>query len=337
MRASLRLLACASLVLLPLGASAPAADELKFAPAKGLRLSKTYELEASLTSEPMRLIIDGSDHETGRAMPRREFSETISIAFVDEYVAVESGAIAELVREFGAIEKTHSAQVGDGEARERNESSALTGHKVRFARGDASAEPGANWVDEGADDELLERLALDADALGCLPKGAVSEGESWDVSVEDFRRLIEPGGDLQLAAEGAQVDEDQRARARALDDSMQGEIEATYLGLRDEDGRKLAVIRIEAKVALRDEREVESPRGGGPAQRVQEIELEYEGELHWDAAAGHLAGYELHGEQNGKSSSTSSSTGSDGVTRTVVREQSSSGSSTLRAVYAKQS
>jgi len=337
MRASARLLAFASLVLLPLGAAAPGADELKFAPAKGLKLAKSYELEASLTSEPMRLIVDGSDHDTGRPMPRREFSQTSSIAFVDEYVAVESGAIIELVREFGAIAKTHSAQVNDGEAREREESSALTGHKVRFARAEAGAEPSAVWVDEGADDELLERLTLDADALGCLPKGAVSEGETWEVSVAAFRCLIEPSGDLHLAAEGAEVDEQQRERARALDDSMQGEIEATYLGLREEGGRKLAVIRIEAKVALRDEREVESPRGGGPAQRVQEIELEYEGELHWDAAVGHLAGYELHGEQTGKSSSTSSSTGSDGTTRSVVREQSSSGKSSLRAVYAKQS
>jgi hypothetical protein len=335
MRNSTRLLVLASLALLPLGAQAPRGDELRFAPAKGLRLAKSYELEASLAFDSMRLIVDGSEHESPRQPPRRETERTTSIAFVDEYVAVEAGAIAELVREFGAIAQTTHMEMGDG-SRERADSSALTGHKVRFAQTEAGEPANASWVDEGADDALLDGLALDADALGCLPAGPVSEGETWDVPVAAFRRLIEPGGDLQLAAEDAEADEAQRAQQRELDDSMQGEITATYLGLREEDGRKLAAIRIEAKVALRAEGEAPGRRGGPPSQRLVEIELEYEGELHWDAAAGHLAGYELHGDQKSKTTNTSESTGSDGVTRSVVREQLSSGKNELRAVYAKQ-
>jgi hypothetical protein len=286
----------AALVLPLCTAGFAPADELRFAPAAGLKLSKEITSTQEQTPTSMRVTVNGEEQQMPGDFKAPTTTMEERLVFTDEYVRMEGSRVLELVRHFEELgDTTSSARMGaNGEAEpmEIEGTSELEGHSVRFAW-DADAEAHVlSWVGEGADDELLEGLELDADGVGLLPEGAVAVGETWNVPLEAFKRLMEPGGDLRVVDESD--DEHALARQTQLRDNLDGEVQAEYKGLSEEGGRKLARIALSAKLTTNSDQERDL--NGASMQESAAAQMTYEGELLWDAAAGHLVSVKLEGE-----------------------------------------
>jgi len=171
---------------------------------------------------------------------------------------------------------------------------------VRFRWNAEQSEHERSWVGEPGESDLLAELELDCDALGLLPAGPVERGDAWDIEVDAFELLLGPSGDLHMEPE-----EDEEDLERELMDQLDGSVRGTYRGTREQDGRKLAVIFLEAKLRAEvegephpSEEDIELEEGEklGLAQESLKMELECSGELLWDVAAGHMAAVELTGD-----------------------------------------
>jgi hypothetical protein len=286
----------AAALALPLcGAAHFPADELRFKPAEGLKLRKLHLFESTGELDSVHLFFEGDEHE----IPADErgdmrFEQSMKLAFTDEYVRVEGAAVRELVRRFDELEQS-SITTEDGEATTLAAASELEERSVRFTWDAELGAHVASWVEEGAAAELLSGLRFDCDASGLLPREPVALDAVWEIPVEEFRYALDPGGDLQLLDE--QDDERSRALDRALSAGLEGEVRATYRGLREEDGRTLAVIAIEAELSARVERDAEEEVDEGESlKEIFAVEHECAGELLWDPAAGHLVSLELASE-----------------------------------------
>jgi hypothetical protein len=130
------------------------------------------------------------------------------------------------------------------------------------------------------------------DFRSLLPKGKVAEGESWDVDVKSFDAVVDPGGDLKLTDENKD-DEADEAVGKEIRKHLTGKAHATWKGVREEDGKKLGAIAISADLSSEGDADTKGPIAGKTHFR---LELELEGELLWDLAAGHFHAFQSTGK-----------------------------------------
>jgi len=286
-----------ALLLLPFLAPRSATpDEVTFSAEEGTELVRTFETSIDLALDEMSITYNGEEvpTELQEDMEWGITSEQLVVVH-DVYGPLGDGRPRSLVRTFETAEgvQTFSASTPDGdEEQETPLMNALEGRVVAFTWDDDEEEYAVEFADDEGDDgeELLPDLREDMDLRAWLPDGAVEEGDSWEIELDDFELVDYPGG-IDLDAEDST--ERERELQDLLDENTTGEVLATYQGTRDEDGTQVAVIFITA--TLETEAEQTAEEEGVEITTTTAAAHDVEGELLWDLEAGHLFGLELEG------------------------------------------
>lgn len=276
----LAVLPLAAFLVLPVPGERPS-----HAPREGVTIEARFEHESTNVLAALTMQVGDDRREVPDARGAVEVSLSKAIAISDEVAKVEDGRATRVVRRFeevaGSIVQRSKGRDGDQEET-RPQTSDLEGKTVVFTW-DAEQEEYARAYEGGGDEDLLEGLEPAVDFAAWLPAEAVEEGDTWTISTDAFKRaILRPAGDMEFHGEEARPPIQDR-----LDDglweALEGEITATWEGVREEGDRRLGVIAFEGELSAR----AESSREGeerGPDSVSVENEDRYEGELLWDLA-----------------------------------------------------
>lgn len=275
------------------------ADTLAFKVEAKAKLSKTFDTKLEMHSTEMAITFDGEDQSGGMGDAKITVTSEEHLEVTDEYGAVEGGRPKKLLRTFdklsGKSGQSFEPPAGveaDSHEESKDESSKLEGKKVELTWKDDECE--AAWAEgEKGDDELLEELDGDLDFIGFLPGKPVAEGDSWSLDVKLFRSIMSPSGRLHLEAEKEEgeegPDEDNEIQA-TIEKNLGGKATATYKGTREEGGATYAVIEVKGELASNGT--IDQDEG----KAVIDAKFEVEGEVLWNAKAGHLRSFKLGGK-----------------------------------------
>jgi hypothetical protein len=291
-------------------------DKPSYAPKTGNVVTKSYSVEGELELEDMSLEVNGQDVSAMAGQLEMAMKTQMKLTVTDTYEAMGSERPAKLKRAFEEITSTtHVSQSNPMTGDQENDiplSSELEGMTVVFTWDDAASGYDAAFASEEGDPELLEGLSEDLDLRGFLPTGEVKEGDTWQVPAAAVKAALAPGGDLGLRPEtaGEMMGMDQFSQNDLVGD-LEGEFAATYAGTRDEDGVKVAVIKLkidassaqdltERMSGIREQMKENLPEGAEVDVDISafdsEYEFEAEGELLWNLDAGIAHAMHLSGE-----------------------------------------
>lgn len=288
-------------------------DRPSFQPKSGTTQTKHVVIEGELELEDMRLELNGTDMSEQAGQAEVAMKTSMKVSVTDRYVTLEGGRPTRLERTFDTISLSQHASsshpmAGDQE-RDIPASSELEGSTVVFSWNEGDSAYDVAFEDEQGDAELLEDLQEDMDLRGFLPPGEVAEGDTWKIPAEAVEHALAPGGDVKLRPDegGDPMSGMDQFSPGDLVGDLEGEFEATYGGTREEDGARVAVIRvkIEGKSAsdlsdkLEEMGEMAKDKVPVPIEfsaMDAEFEYEAEGELLWDLETGLAHSLHLSGE-----------------------------------------
>lgn len=296
-----------------LAAFAFPADAVRFAPAEGLNLTKVFTNRTTLTVDNMDMTLDGEPMPPEMGDMEMDTVTTMRTVVTDRYGPLVEGRPKTLRRTYDELSTegkvTMGGMAGDMET-DVTGSSELEGKTVVFSWVADDGEYAVAFAeDEEGDPELLEDLWEDMDLRDLLPTGAVEPEDSWRIDNDRLVHILAAGGDMKVLPE----DMDEMASMGptpgmgTLKDMM-GEVEgtaiATYKGKREVDGVEVGVIALTIDINgandITDLLQEMTP----PDMEMEmsydaadiEFELEGEGELLWNLAAGHLHRFELEAD-----------------------------------------
>lgn len=312
------------LLLLPLLA-APALlslgrteTRIEFKPTEGTVVQRTFETRAEMTLDSMDMKMNG---QAPPMMPEMDMTLTTEVTTVveDEFTSVKDGRVQRLKRLFSDLGMQNDMamemdMMGQTQSQDMSSgaTSELEGKSVLFVRDADSGEFKARWP-EGAEgkDELLKGLEEDMDLRAFLPKDAVAEGQRWEIDPVAMISVMAAGGDLKLVPDDMDANEMQMMGPQGsmsdwFAEGLSGTLAGVFEGIREEDGRKLAAIRItfDVKNAVDLTEMMESamdnmpPEMGGMEFDHMDMEIAYEGEglLLWDLGRGLAHSFETSGD-----------------------------------------
>lgn len=285
-------------------------DAPTFAPEAGSSLTKRFETQVDISLDDSEMVVNGEE----QSMPMEsETHVTTTIAFTDRYDAVGDGRATKLTRSFDELSsETTGSQTGPMGSNDVDVSgqSDLEGESVVFSWDEDAEEYDAAFDEESSgDDELLEGLVADTDFTAFLPDGDVAEGDAWDVEPSAILGLIAPGGSLNITDDSAPAGTSPGGSGPSdLLEEFDGEIAATFAGLREEDGARLAVIELEIDVSSAvdmTEMMLEALSGSedmpdGLEMDVESADMEFlfegSGEIVWNLSAGIVYSARISGD-----------------------------------------
>jgi len=296
----MKLLPLSATVLLFSGGLLPREESLTYSPEPGLELTRTFDANAEYEIV-FGMEIDGEELELGEQPDfTSEWNEHIVVT--DEILEVEDGRPTDLRRTFDELSQTSTDSDGENEA-ERGMTSDFEDVTVRFLWDDDDEEYSVEFVDEDTelDADLLEWLHEDMDLRAILPGYEVEEGDSWEIDQAAYLPLMWPGGLLEFYPDDADGPAGEgNDRNQQTIDNLEATGTATFEEVReDDDGLRLAVLKVELSITTSTERtrEEEDPEGNSVEVEVtEEIERELEGEILWDIEGGHLHSVALAGD-----------------------------------------
>lgn len=303
---------------LALALAAPV-DTLRYGVAADTTLEKTFVTKVALDLEEVRMVEDGQEIDPDMIGMELTLSSTSTFGWMDTYgTAREGGAPQRLTRTFIELEtETSSSQssIMGSQDLEVTSESELLGETVVFTFDDEGGAYAARFPEESdADAALLEGLVAETDLAFLLPAGDVEADASWEADPRQLSALLGPGGSLKLLPNEDDLPEEARGQGAGQEFTMaemlgevDGEITCTYVGMRTEDERSLMVIAVEIDVESSNDmtelmrqkmEEFDAMEGGSMSFDAVHTELviEGEGELLWDAAAGHFAAFTFQGD-----------------------------------------
>lgn len=324
---------------------------IRFGPADGSSVTKTFANKATLTLD--RFTLSGLG---GTQSPDMEGTRTTSQKLVvsDEYVKTKDGSPRILARTFDELgaemaSTMKQSMMGQSQTSEQNmrAKSELEGKKVVFTWDADKNEYKKAFDPTTGKDDLLRGLQEDLDLRGFLPKDDVKEGDSWEFEPRHLMPVFMPGGDLSLVPEN--VDEksmklggDMGSMLATIGNSLEGTAKAKLVSVKDIDGVPCAAIRVQVKVHSKADM-LEATRkalaSGDLPPEVKGIEFEKndvkftfegEGELVWDLKAGHFRSLELSGQSTVQTEQTMSIE-AGGKTMKLEQSQEMSGQATYSA------
>ena len=286
-------------------------EAVVFAPEEGSALTKTFGMEGVFELEELSVVVDGEDMAEALGSFEVTVDAVTSIVVTDTYAALGEGRPRKLVRSFDRLGAsstlTTDSDVG-GESEETRLSSALEGETVVFTLDEETAGYTVAFAPGEGDEELLEELEEEMDLRFLLPGGEVAVGDTWEVPVRAFSRLLLPGGTLGWTAEdepeafGGTMEGFGDALFAKLDELLAGECTCTFKGTT----AGIAVIEIHLEVGsaldvselLRDLAEDAAAKAGQELPIEIEVadlnlDVEAQGVLRWNTTAGHLQDFEL--------------------------------------------
>lgn len=287
--------------------AAPTGVELHFTPEPGLALRKDFRYVDASESRVVRSSMGGNEQEADQL---QENEGQARLVVVDRYLEVEGGRVLAFERTYEEFEQDslstfeHEGGSMETEALANNELDGLT---VRFTWNEELAKFVAT-CDE-ADDEWLEELEADRDYATLLSDGEVDEGDEWKIPAEEFLRLTHTVQDLPLDWEFEQdgeaieeLEEIEDGPEPELDEESSGEITARFEGLREVDGRELAVIVLEGEFEATSRASGSTAgeeHGDSSWEHETRAEFAVSGECLWDPAAGRLHALTVELEMKG--------------------------------------
>lgn len=314
-----------SLVLAPALLAFAAPDtKVAFAVEEGTTLTRAVSTVVDLSLDDMQVLMNGQEPPM---MPEMEINSTMTLELevTDEMVSLREGAPKKLKRTFDSLsmltETSMEMDMG-GQTMDRempmNAKSELEGTTVVFTWNADEGKYDASFEEDSGDKELLVGLVEDMDLRGLLPPSReVAEGAEWKVDPSVLSTVLAPGGNLKLIPQMEGMEEmmsgmnsDMGSMSDWFQDTIEGEVTATFRGTRTEEGTTLAAIAIVVDITnavdmtdLISERmaEMELP----PEAQDMDIEfdhmdielgLEGEGLLLWNVGAGRAQSFELSGD-----------------------------------------
>ncbi|MHC4377933.1 MAG: hypothetical protein ACYS26_15145, partial [Planctomycetota bacterium] len=292
-----------------------AVEAVRFAPAEGLSLTKTYTITSESELEDQETLVNGEAPPADMDMEMTNVS-TMSMTVTDTYVGVGEGRPTKLARTFDSLGSDATTEMvvpmmGPQEM-EVTSSSELEEQTVHFVWDAEAGEYAVRFPEdaEDADEALLEGLTEDLDFRAFLPDGEVSEGDSWEVSPSALMDVMAPGGDLKLEAESDDemgMGPDAGQQMSDLLGEIEGELSAQLTGFREADGVRMAVIALTFDVTSSNDltdmimeamAEQEAPMGMDMDIESVDVSvaMEGEGELVWNLSAGHFSALTLEAE-----------------------------------------
>jgi hypothetical protein len=268
------------LALAVLGAATPvASDGLRYAPPAGLVLERTIERELHLELQAWSI---GSEELHDPRGFGADVDDRLRVVVTDEILEMADARPARLKRTFEdlggeILASSHPAGV-------RRRSSSLEGRTVVFTWSADEREYEAKLEHAPDRDARLQGLVEDLDLRGFLPGDCVEEDDRWSVDPDSVGALFLPGGDLGLSASDG--DPVQRLAA-AFSRDVDGWVQATYRGQREEDGVEVEHVDLAAKLEARFA-DLSGDEEGS-------LKLELQGILDWHIAEGRASFLELSG------------------------------------------
>lgn len=347
-----RLTFALALALLPLASAARAPGvRIAFAPAEGSSAKKTFETKLQLTLDD--LTIEGP---AAAAPPRMELSmsSTQRLVVEDDYEKLRPGSPVVLVRSYESIgaDMTAAMTVEILEQTKTSEQSMhgkseLEGKRVRFAWNEESGAYDARFEPAIDKPKLLEGLAEDLDLRALLPRDEVEIGGEWTIEARDLVAVLSPGGNLSVVPERAnesslRIGSEMGSLSGMLAGELEGQARAKLDSVREEDGVRIAVIRLDLEAKSKSDltetaRKALEETDLPPEVEglvLDELEIEYafegEGELLWDLSAGRFRSLSISGAASVESNETMTVT-VGGKPVKVVQRRALSGQSSLSA------
>lgn len=297
------------------GFSGSSVDKIAFTPAEGATVTKTFSSLTELEVDDMSMLVNGEEPPIPPMTMTMSVTQTLTVT--DEYVAMGDGQPSKLARTYDAVssglEVEFESVMGSGTPSGVG-SSPLEGSTVHFTwDSDTESYEAAFAEGEEGEDELLEGLEEDLDLRTLLPEEELAEGDTYEIEVGAFADVIAAGGDLHLEIDvdgdmaGAGMDPEMMTDFRRFfDEMLEGDATGKYVGARDMDGIKVAVIEIEVELnatadmsALAAESMGEGlPDGASMQVNKLDVEMSYEGtgELHWNLAKGVIHGFSIEAQ-----------------------------------------
>jgi hypothetical protein len=275
-------------------------------------VERTFHRESTLSLEKMSMRMDGEEGPPPPGEMEREIKTEAHLTVRDVVLRTEDGRALSLQRSFSEVSRSRSMHMTDpmGGVHDQDtlEESELEGKTVVFElEGDETV---TRWAEDGdGDDALLAGLVMSIDLESVLPAGSVEEGDTWDISTSLLATLARPAGELHLepTEEPADTLGAPPEGFEPPDPEYGGEIEATFLGVREEGGRRLGAVELTIDaLALVDlsamaDFETEVPDDAPPGMIMPAIESMDEERLYtgdglllWDLEAGRLLSLEIN-------------------------------------------
>lgn len=319
-RSALRVMKKALTLLVPLvvfvaGAFVLPGETVTFHVAPKTKLAKTFASSMKLESKHISIEVDGEDQSDQVAGMHVATEDTAEIEIVDDYASVADGRPTKFTRQFaklaGESRQTITfpgAEAGDAAPTETNaRKSALEGKHVRFTWDEDDSEYTRAWGGEDTGDEALyEHARGDMDCLVLLPAKAVADGDTWEVEAKLMNSILAPGGDLELRTGDEDDADGELDFERALEENLTGKVRATFKGVRDEGGVRVAVIEFQADLEAHGELDADGDKQSVTSQ------MKIEGTLLWNLKAGHFHALELRGSLAAVYASHATVDGDDG-------------------------
>ena len=288
------LLLLSASILIPGGDRAPtAAVEIVFAPEEGTVLRRTHQNEMEASQTGYVVTVDGEEVEGVLEAAEMDASGQERIVVTDEILSVGEGRPLWLRREFEVLSSENTWEFeGEEEPLEESLVCDLEGKTVDILWDEEEEEYRFTVTED-------EALAEDMDYRVFLPDGEVTEGESWELGREALLRIIWAGGIMGFYEAQTESAESMIRRQQGEMDAVEAEGEATFEGVREERGVRVAVIAFELEMEQEYEYEPEVVEAEYETMvRVLGSNRTFEGELVWDLEHRHLQGVfiEVEGE-----------------------------------------
>lgn len=323
MRHRKALLLGAPLALILLAWALPG-EKVSFHPDAGQTVVKTFTTVVQLELEDMNMLVNGEAPPVDMSELTMEMGILQVVTVSDEYAAVGEGRPERLKRTYETISSDTSItqqfpMAGIDMDETIGSQSELEGQMVIFEWDEEEGELVPSFEDEETDEELLEDLNEDMDLRALLPSDEVSEGDTWDIDLEELGRILAAGGDLKIVPNEDDMPDmggmsgmqgmSGMSSANQFVGDLEGTATAEFSGIEEVDGARVAVIEIEIEVTssqdlteeVREQMEGLEPPEGMPPMDIEvgfmdlEFALEARGILHWNQAAGVVHSFEMKG------------------------------------------
>ncbi len=285
---------------------AAVADELTFHPGKDAKTQKELRMEAEFKVEEASFTVNGEPMpgEVLDQVMAQEILLSLAIDATETFLATKDGKPTDLLRSYEKIKM--SAEIGD-ETQQSDTPSELEGKSVRFTWNEKTKTFDKAFHESKGDEGELESLIDDMEVRALLPDKKVSEGDTWTIDATALESLFFPGGAIsgqQDSGEGPDLDEMVESVGQQIQEALKDfRVTCTYKGTRDEGGARVGVIafvydgKADIDLVPMLEKLAESVGGEGVPEMdftaSAAMELEGEGLLLWDLAAGVMHSYEM--------------------------------------------
>ena len=291
-----------ALLLLPLLAL-PAGDSIEYKASEGdrIRITSEQSAEISLVDQEVTILVDGEEQQMGDP-PDVEVTLSLkqTVVFIDEIrKATDEGEARQIHRSFETLNGVFNQEVSglpeDVEAPEPVEiGSDLEGGAVLLTWDDDEGD----WTVEATEDasyeeESLEPIEHNADLTYLLPGEEIEAGSSWELEAEEFRRMMDLSGEIDMKPVDGEDEEDE-------DFDEVWESENFILTVKEMDDSTVT-ITIEVAVSRTEEGEMEMElppevEAEPPViTMVDVLEWELTGELIWNREANRPESVSLEG------------------------------------------